>query len=402
VAFGAAVPYGLGVLGYGIRVSDAYGRLSPLSWELVSHSTFRIMLPAVYALYLFLPALVVALGIWRLVAPSRENRTAAIFCDRGQGTVGWNLPTLVLAGVTAATVLLCRAPAKKTLLQADYFSRQGQWAQVLKIGRGGPYRYTVCHAVDRALCRLDRLGDEMFCFPQQPAALLLTDPSAEPIWQKFDTCLDLGLINQAENALVLCTEIYGERPLLLHRLATINLIKGNVGAARVFLGALAKVPFWQSVARRDLAHLERDPNLSEDPEIQRWRRVMLRTDSVRDTDTLTQLLTENPGNRTAYQYGMAALLLSKNLDSFVRMFDTYHRRNFTRIPRHYEEALLVSEMLRKQPAEASGRVVSPEARAQFQEFLRMFRPTGGDKTATRSALRQKFGSTYFYYYFLGP
>jgi hypothetical protein len=424
VAFGAAVPYGLGVLAYGMRAGDAYGRLLPLSWELLSHNTFRTMLNATYALYLFLPVLVVVVGIWRLVTQNREGpdlsgakmgrpgkassrweaigtRTVGILRDRGQGAVGWNFPTLALAGAMAATVLLYRAPAKKNILQADYFSRHGQWARVLDLGRRSPYRYTVCHAVDRALCRLDRLGDEMFGFPQQSAALLLTDPSADPVWQKFDICLDLGLINQAENAVVLCTEIYGERPLLLHRLATINMIKGNVGAARVLLGALAKVPFWGSVARRDLARLKSDPNLSEDAEIRQWRSVMLRTDSVRDVDTLTQLLTENPGNRAAYQYGMAALLLSKNLDGFVRMFDTYHQRNFSRIPRHYEEALLLSETLRRQPVDGPGRAVSPETRAQLQEFFQMFRQAGGDKTATRSALQKKFGSTYYYYYYLG-
>jgi hypothetical protein len=354
-------------------------------------------------------------GIWRLVTRTREGhparissrwnaitmRVSRVFHEQAQGGVGWNLPTLFLAGVTAATVLLCRAPATKTILQADYFSCQGQWARVLEIGRRSPYYYTVCHTVDRALCRLDRLGDEMFAFPQQPAALLLTDPSANPVWQKFDICLDLGLINQAENALVLCTEIYGDRPLLLQRLATINMIKGNTGAARVLLGALAKVPFWGAGARRDLACLESDPNLSEDAAIQRWRSVMLKTDSVRDVDTLTQLLTENPANQTAYQYGMAALLLAKNLDAFVRMFDTYQHRNFTRIPRHYEEALAVFETLRKQPADGPGRVVSPEVRAQLQEFLQVFREAGGDKTASRSALRKRFGSAYFYYYFLG-
>ena len=199
----------------------------------------------------------------------------------------------------------------------------------------------------------------------------------------------------------MCTEAYGERPLLLHRLATINMVKGNVGTARVFLRALAKVPFWRAVARWDLARLESDPNLSGDAEIQRWRSVMLKTDAVRDVDTLTQLLTENPANRTAYQYGMASLLLSKNLDNFVRMFDMYHQRNFARIPRHYEEALLLFEALRKQPADTPGRIVSPETRAQLQEFLQMFRQTGGDQTAPRSALRKRFGSTYFYYYFLG-
>ena len=137
LTLGAAVPYMLGVLAYGIRAHDAYYRLSPLSWELLSHNTFRIMLQAVYALYLFLPALVVAVGIWRLVVQEREDRAPSaantgrpvkvssrweaikvraggVFRDKGQGAVGWDLPTLVLAGVTAATALLCRARRKRT------------------------------------------------------------------------------------------------------------------------------------------------------------------------------------------------------------------------------------------------------------------------------------------------
>ena len=52
--------------------------------------------------------------------------------------------------------------------------------------------YLVCYA-HRKLS----YACEMFRFPQQPEALLLTDRTAEPVWQKFDTCLDLGLINQA-------------------------------------------------------------------------------------------------------------------------------------------------------------------------------------------------------------
>ena len=135
---------------------------------------------------------------------------------------------------------------------------------MLDLGRRSPYRYTVCHAAYLALRRLDRLGDEMFRFPQQPEALLLTDPSAEPVWQKFDTCLDLGLINQAENALVMCTEACTERPLLLHRLATINMVKGNVGRP-AFSERLAKVPFWRAVRVWDLCAWRAIPICPETP-----------------------------------------------------------------------------------------------------------------------------------------
>lgn len=421
LASGAAIPYVFGVLAYGIRTTDAYARLLPLSWEVTRRSTSQIMLEAVYTLYLFLPLTVALLGTWRLVVrrpdkpassrlraargarPSSKRgaigAAARAFADQSHGAFGWNLQTLALVGVTAVTLLLYRNPARRDLFRADYFSRHGMWAQSLEIGRHGPYRYFVCHAVDRALCHTDRLGDDMFCFPQHPEALFLTKAGTDPLWQKFDTCMDLGLINQAENALTLCLEVFGERPLLLHRLATVNMIKGNVETARVFLRALEKVPFWQSTARKDLARLASDPGLLEDKEIQQWRSVMLKTDYVTDVDTLTLLLTENPRNRMAYQYGMASLLLSKNLDDFARTFHTYHRRNFSRIPRHYAEALLLSRALRGEPLEVPGQTIAAETQTQLREFLHLFRQGGRDRAATQSTLKERFGTTYYYYYY---
>jgi len=397
VGLGAIVPYLVGGLLYGERIADAYCRLTPMSWELLSRNSFRSVAKAVWVLYLFLPAAAAVLGTWRFVRASASSAGKA-----KPPLWGWaarlNLSTLVLIAVTAAVVLLCRTPGRKNILLADYFSRQGMWEQVLDLGRRSPYQYTICHAVDRALCHLDRLGDEMFQFPQQPAALLLTDPTVQPLWQKFDTCLDLGLINQAENSLVLCTEIYGERPILLHRLATVNMIKGNIGAAGVYLRSLAKVPFWKSAASRDLARIERDPNLAEDAEIQHWRSVKLKGDSVRDIDTLTVLLTENPANRMAYQYGVAFMLLSKDLGGFARMFNSYHQHNFTRIPRLYEQAIALAQSLGTWRADAPAAAVSPEVKTQLDEFLRLFRQGGG--ASVQSSLKQKFGDTYFYYYYM--
>jgi hypothetical protein len=410
-AFGLLAPCGLGVLAYGVRPLDAYCRLLPLSWEQTSHSAFRIAISETWILYLFLPFVVLALGMWRLLAGERAGvstrlkaisaRMDRILNDDTRGRAGLNLPTLTLVGVTVIVLLSYRAPARKNILLADYYSRQGQWEQVLELGRRSPYRYTVCHAVNRALCRLDRLGDEMFRFPQRPEALLLTDRSAEPVWQKFDICLDLGLINQAENSLLMCTEIYGDRPLLLHRLATVHMIKGNVATARLYLEALARVPFWGATAHRELARLQADPDLSDDEQIRNWRSVMLKADSVRDGDVLTQLLMENPMNRAAYQYVMASLLLAKNLDDFERLFGTRHRLNFSRLPKHYEEALLLSRALKRQPLDVPGQTISPEAKTQFQEFLQAFQQAGGETSPARSAIRKKFAGTYYCYYFLG-
>ena len=310
---------------------------------------------------------------------------------------GPNLRTATLIAATAAVLLLYRNPKVKTLFETDYFSYHGQWSKVIEIGRRNPYHYLLCHAVNRALYHEGRLADEMFAFPQRPEALLLT--KQEALWQKFDTCVDMGLVNQAENALMICLETYGQRPLLLHRLARVNKIKGNISTARVFLGALAKTPFWGRTARDELARLDADPALSQDAAIQHWRSIMLRQDFVRDADTLMLLLTENPANRMAYEYGMAGLLLTKRLDQFAQNVDALRPAAAPRDPRHHVEAVLLNRALKRQPIDVPGQTIPRETKIRLHEFFQAVQQHGKDKAEAREALRGSYSDTYYFYYF---
>ncbi len=415
-ALGAVTPLVLGVGLFAQRPHDAYFELLPLSWKIRAFTSSELMREAVWAVILFLPVTMLVLGTARVlcteVGSKRAHRKARpfprleairraaekLFGDPLRGRFGLNLRTAVLVLATAATLLLYRNPKVKTLFEVDYFSRHEQWSKVVEIGRENPYHYLVCHAVNRALFHLGKLGDEMFAFPQRPEALFLTQQEA--LWQKFDTCVDMGLVNQAENALMICIETYGERPLLLHRLARINMIKGNLATARVFLRALAKVPFWANAARADLARLDTDPGLSQDAAIQHWRSIKLAHDFVRDADTLTLLLTENPANRMAYEYGMASLLLSKNLDNFVQNAERLRPAAVSQDPRHHIEAVLLYRTLKKQPIDAPGRTIPREAKIRLHEFFQALQQHGKDKADAREALRGPFGDTYYYYYFL--
>ncbi len=422
LASGAVIPYLLGVVVYGSRFHDAYFQLLPFHWRLLSRQSGRTMLGAVYVLYLFLPLFTVVLGGGRIFFKKRDrlvslkgksnnptrfygkrmwfrNVVDNLLQNRKRDVFSFSFQTLALVGVTIATLLLYRDPKLRKILRVDYFSRHRMWTEVIEIGRRSPYNYLVCHAVNRALYHTERLGDEMFCFPQHPTSLFLTREGMESEWQKFDTCMDLGLVNQAENALNISIETFGERPLLLQRLAVINMAKGNTGSARVFVGALEKVPFWSSISDDYLATLGTDPDLSGDSEIQSLRKVMLRTDYVGQADTLTLLLTDNPRNRMAYMYGMAWLLLSKNLDVFIQKFNTYHHQNFSTIPRHFQEALLLSRLLKKQPVDVPGQVIAEQTKTQFSEFIRAMQQHGKNLAAARAALKERFGNTYFYYYF---
>ena len=65
-------------------------------------------------------------------------------------------------------------------------------------------------------------------YVQQPENLLITgDDHVLMYWHAFDTLMDLGLANLAEKNLTECLETFGEHPLILERLARVNLSRAG-------------------------------------------------------------------------------------------------------------------------------------------------------------------------------
>jgi len=410
---GVALPYVLGVILCRQWIHDAYFELLPLSWKITQYVAAQLMLPAVYALYAFLPAVLIVMGLWRLI-PLRRN--SGVTDDRslltrildsfGAGHLGLNLQTLVVIGASTAVILLWRDTRLRMLYQVDYYSHKEMWSEVLDLGRRRPYHYLICHAVDRALYHTGTLGDDLFAYPQDPSSLLLTGKDMR--WWKAQTCMDLGLINEAENAGMVFMEALGPRPQLLEHLAVVNMVKGNVSVARLFLNNLVEVPFWGPTARDYLTRLETDPTLSSDDEIQRLRARRMQADFIRPADSLPILLAENPKNRMAYEYYMARLLLGtrgganpRNLTLFAQAFDKLHAQNASRIPKHYEEALLLYRVLNKLPLDAPGQSFAPETRDRLAKVVGAVKKYGKDKDSLRQALEAEVGDSYFYYFFVG-
>ena len=408
----AVVPYLVGVLTWGLPALEAYVELLPIHLGTRMNEPPQLMLRAIWVLYLFLPVALGAVGLWQLTlgrwmplaktVPIRAGRNFRKSPPPQSGAksrvLRWTIETILLAAATTAILHSYHDPRLKALFEVDYYSRQGMWSRVLDTARRCPPHYVICHAANRALYHSGRLGDDMFGYYQDPKALLLA--GRETLWQKVDVCMDLGLINEAENALTLSLAMYGEKPILLQRLARIYWVKGDVETAGVYLSALSKVPFWGRQARDDLAQLRCDPNVAKNEEIQRLRAVRLRQDFVRPTDFLRQLLAENPRNRMAYEYGMAWLLLTRNLAGFVQLFNACHNGVESRIPRHYEEAILLIKAHNLGAVDLGARSVSQESRDRFTSFMKALQPFGRDVAAARKSLRKGFGDTYYYYFFL--
>jgi hypothetical protein len=249
----------------------------------------------------------------------------------------------------------------------------------------------------------------MFKYDQVNDGLTLSDESMNPNgeWWSFDVYFDLGHMNIAESMLALSMETFGERPIILRRLALVNMVKGRTGAAKIYLRALTRTLFDAGWAKDYLDKIERDPNLSTDKEIQRLRGMMPEKDRAigswdfesLDDNLFRDLLDWNRSNRMAFEYLTAYYLLTGNLNKFAGIIGRINDFDYKAIPRSYEEAILLYGFLTKKKIELPGHEISRETTERFSRFNDIYLGQyNGDKDLALSELRKDFGDSYFFYY----
>jgi hypothetical protein len=285
------------------------------------------------------------------------------------------------------------------------------WSKVLEIASRHPKSKMINHLANRALYNTGRLTQDMFKYGQHPDALLLTSEFSTPAawWRLADTYIELGHINLAEFVLNLATDAYGERPIFLKRLALVNMVKGNTGAAKVYLGALSRTLFEADWARAYLKKVECDPNLSTDEEIQHLRSIMTGTDrdckSLEKKDNFFQdLFAKNRNNKMAFEYSQAYFLLTHQIDKFIGNLTLHSLKDFdySRTPLVYEDAILAYNMVAKKDSELHGWKTSVESRERFDNFRNILRTQyGGDKNLAFKALAENYGDSYLFYALYG-
>ena len=313
--------------------------------------------------------------------------------------------TLVLLLVFAAVARLSINDGVRHSMRFNRFVRAGMWSEALDEARQIPEPYftrALCHDLNRALYHTGRLGDEMFAFPQVPGEFAGRTPAT---YRLAELLYELGHINGAEHLTHEVLEGSQYNPAALQRLATINVIKEMPDVARVFLRALAKDFVYRDWALEYLSRIEADPQLFGDKYIEQMRLLMPAEDIITGPiysmpleSVLLALSESNPGNRMAFEYWMAIHLRAGDVAIFER-----YLVNLTslgglpdRIPRHYEEAILLYAAMTGRMTDLAARYVSNGSKERFKQFrLRLGELKAADNPA--EAMREEFGDTYYYY-----
>jgi len=407
-----AIMYLGGVVIFNRSIIEAYTKLTVLQWP-ISANRF-LNLPVIIYVF-FRPLLLAAggFGLW------------AIFVrGRGTGLLGMEskIKPLRYAGspevreviMSLAVFVLCGAAIwylhdgkQKALCEVEYYANQREWEGVLAASAGNPYNSFVTQEVSRALYHTDRLAEEMFSFPQPRSIAPMKAKRYIPGQLfKVDTYLDLGLLNLADHGLTELMVTFKERPpVILQRLAVINMAKGEYGSARIYLGALKQTLFHSDWADNYLKKISDEAAMSADRTIGHLRAVMLQKDSVNEYPPvilMSELLTRNKQNKMAFEYQMGVYLMQKKLDKLAENLVRLNDFDYLQIPRYYEEAILILMFKQKKSIDLHGYEISLESRQRFEDFVKAYRQVanmyGQEKRKAAQQLAKDYGDSYFFYY----
>jgi hypothetical protein len=110
-----------------------------------------------------------------------------------------------------------------------------------------------------------------------------------------------------------------------------------------------------------------------------------------------QLLEDHSDNRMAFEYYMAQTLLDKNIDGFIAQLGRLRELGYSRIPVHYEEAMLVYMSHTDKDIAPEGYTLSRETIGRLSGYLGIINKYGNDRKKAARMLYPEYGGTYWFY-----
>jgi len=390
-----------------VSMRKAYIYLLPFDYINKKIYLLHIALYAFYPLVLIVQDVITSMNLKKVKAVKRNLLTS--LRSRVRPRLNMTLQVIVLIFLLVVTAFLSYEKVQKDQLMVDYYAQCHEWQQVLETIKGASrLDLGMIFQANRALYHLGLLSSDMFALPQLwgTHGLILTEEEGYvyPLLNS-DFYFDLGHINEAEHWAHESMSVRGETGWTLERLALVNMVKGELDVAHVFISKLNQSLLFRRNANQLRQLLNNNTRLSRDPNILDMRSRMPQPghDFISYSDksdvTLELILNGNPSNKMAFEYLMAFHLLSGNLGQFANEIVRLKDLGYTEIPRHYQEALLFYIAVsgkRNLPSLEGYKIYGKTVKRfkNFQDILKKFR---GDKSLARNELYKYHRDTYWFY-----
>lgn len=299
-------------------------------------------------------------------------------------------------------------PDLEYIAEMEHRVVEGNWDEVLNITSTykPEFRNNICtYYTNIALSELGLLSSKMFHYQQIGTAGLFINwaPVYFTPWRNGELYYWIGIIPEAEHcayeSMVNSPIEYGSKPL--KRLVYTTMLRKDSAGFEKYIKMFEKSPIYSKWAKEQREYYSKTL-IDSTFHIPGTPKAINNKDFFINYNipeyNLEIALQTNKSNKKLFEYLMAALLLRKDLDATVSVIEQYYANmTYDKMPRHYEEALLICTSIMNDKRDILSKyIISEETVKDFREYIKM-----SERATYQQAidnLEKRYGNTYWFYF----
>jgi hypothetical protein len=212
----------------------------------------------------------------------------------------------------------------------------------------------------------------------------------------------VGLTNEAHRWAYEEMVVHGYRPQNIKLLAKTSLVNGDFRMARRYINILKRTIYYRDLASGYGKMADNPDLISSDPELFGKSKLLPKSSFFiqfnEPQNNLPLLLYAQPDNMKAFEYYMAGLLLTKNVEAVMSNVGKMKEAGYNRIPRFIEEAILIYYNSTKIYPDLGGLEVSSDTRERFSRYFTAYIAARKNSSTLRAKMEEGFGDTFWFYF----
>jgi hypothetical protein len=294
--------------------------------------------------------------------------------------------------IAAGVILKHYNPNMENVLKMIYYAENRQWEKILDVSVKMPAGPFSCFYANMALQKKGELGERMFHYSQIGLpGLFISSEDMISCCLMSDLYYQMGVFNESRRyafeSMVSFSGVKEISLLSMKRLVSCAILQKNAPLVSKYGGILARTLFY-----RDYVHEHKDDRAEE--HLSGTGNAV----NVFGKSLLVSILENNPRHKMAFEYLMAYYMLDGDYESAKNCFDTWYSNfDYTHIPTHYAELLILYNHISRSPDEAffEKYPVPEEMRESFGR-MNMLLATKRNSDIIHM-LENQFKHTYWYY-----
>ena len=291
----------------------------------------------------------------------------------------------------------------RILKKLDYLARTEQWDVLLNECKGSITNYLYLNYLNMALASKGELADKLFYYDQRKenGLFLNWNRSLQVSTLLSDIYFTIGHISKAQEMgfEAYVSTMYGN-PRMLKRLIQTNLIYGEYPVAEKYIDILSSTVYYRKWAEEHRGFLYNDVAIEQDPLLGKKRKSLVQNSFLSLMDgagsEFLAIAQQNPSDKTAIEYLGCFYLLSKDLDSFKSLLDTYYGTEILpSLPLSFQEAVII--LYESSREEWKRFQINQLIISRFDEYKKLLLANKNNPAQAQTMLRN-FGYTYWFYY----